>query len=226
MPKPTHSHPGGASTVRRRAVIGATVLVVLTALTALLSYLTRDDAPSKAPRATTSSVPDASSKPSFSPPSGSARAVAEPPVTHDPVAFGKAAAAVLWSYDTRHFTQAQYLAGLRGWMTGEAQYADWQSVEDQVPAAQVWQQMHDDGQFAAATVSDGHIPDAFTAALNADPGAIKQAYIYAVTVSGTESIAWNGAPRGGAEDRTTTLAVQCRPATPCALVGVIPNVAP
>jgi hypothetical protein len=86
--------------------------------------------------------------------------------------------------------------------------------------------MADNRQYATATVHEAHIPDAFTRALQADPGALTRAYVYAVTVSGKQSIAWNGSPAGGAENRVTTLAVQCRPLRPCTLAGVLPAVAP
>ncbi|GGY97592.1 hypothetical protein [Streptomyces poonensis] len=85
--------------------------------------------------------------------------------------------------------------------------------------------MHDNGQHAGATVGEGHFPQAFRTALAQDPGAITEAYVYAVTVTGKQSIAWKGSG-AGAESRSTTLAVQCRPHQDCALVGVLPNVAP
>ncbi|MEK8142325.1 hypothetical protein NKH18_06970 [Streptomyces sp. M10(2022)] len=140
--------------------------------------------------------------------------------------FGKAAAAALWSYDTRAYSQAELLTSLHGWLTTESMYADRDSVDAVVPSPVLWKNMAANGQFATATVNDGHFPDAFTQALQADPGTITQAYVYAVTVSGKQSIAWRGSPAGGAENRVTTLAVQCRPDHSCALAGVMPSVAP
>ncbi|MFB7666912.1 hypothetical protein ACFC1R_23680 [Kitasatospora sp. NPDC056138] len=223
------TNPGGASPVRRRALLGTAVLATLIALAGLFAYLTRDDrtsAKSAARPGSSASAPVpvlGSASPSAS---GGQGALPHPPATRDPIAFGKAAAATLWSYDTRAYSQPELLAALHTWLTGEEKYADTTSVNSQVPSPVLWGRMADNGQFATAVVNEAHFPDSFTKALQADPGAIAQAYIYAVTVSGKQSIAWNGSPAGGAEDRTTTLAVQCRPSRNCALVGVLPAVAP
>ncbi|MEY9846388.1 hypothetical protein ABH940_003475 [Streptacidiphilus sp. BW17] len=220
---------GRASRVRSRALLATMVLLVLVAVAGLVAYLTRDDrSPSKVPVATPSSpsrlTPAAS--PSGTPPTGHRGALPVPPVTHDPIVFGKAAAAALWSYDTRAYPQPQFVAALHGWLTKESAYADPASVDALVPSAALWQEMAGNGQFATANVAEGHFPAAFTQALQANPGALTTAYIYAVTVSGTQSIGWYGSPAGGSEGRTATLAVQCRPSHPCALAGVLPAVAP
>ncbi|MFG3492281.1 hypothetical protein [Streptomyces sp. NPDC047972] len=224
------THPGGASRVRRRALLGAVVLVVLVALAGLAAYLTRDGrGPAETPAPPPSSPSGSSSAPSASgssTPHTRPRALPVPPKTHDPIAFGKAAAAALWSYDTRAYSQHDLRKALRGWLTTEAKYADPASVDKVVPSAVLWKEMAANGQFATAKVYEGHFPNAFTRALQEDPGAITQAYVYAVTVSGKQSIAWKGSPTGGAESRATTLVVQCRPDRPCALVGVMPSVAP
>lgn len=132
----------------------------------------------------------------------------------------------LWSYDTRSFSQPELLAALRGWLTRESKYADRDSVEAQVPSPVLWGRMADSGQFATATGAEAHFPDSFTRAVQADPEAITEAYIYAVTVTGRQSIGWRTSPHGGGEERTVTLAVQCRPSKDCALAGVMPTVAP
>ncbi len=228
---PSHSpHPGGASRVRRRALLGTLVLVVLVALAGLAAYLTRDgrnpsETPAEPSRSPTTSSPPASPSGPSSPHAGP-RDLPVPPKTRAPIAFGKAAAAALWSYDTRAYSQRELRAALRGWLTTEAKYADPASVDKVVPSPVLWKEMAANGQFATAKVHEGHFPNAFTRALQEDPGAITQAYVYAVTVSGKQSIAWKGSPAGGAESRSTTLAVQCRPDRPCALVGVMPSVAP
>ncbi|MFD4924184.1 hypothetical protein ACFWNE_23185 [Streptomyces goshikiensis] len=223
------THPGGASRVRRRALLGTVVLVVLVALAGLAAYLTRDGRRPSEPPAPPSSSPTASSSPSppgpLTPHTGTA-VLPVPPKTRDPIAFGKAAAAALWSYDARAYSQTELRTALRGWLTAEAKYADPDSVDKVVPSPVLWKEMAANGQFATAEVSEGHFPNAFTQALQEDPGAITQAYVYAVTVSGKQSIAWKGSPAGGAESRSTTLAVQCRPDHPCTLVGVMPSVAP
>ncbi|MFE7271778.1 hypothetical protein [Streptomyces sp. NPDC057623] len=222
------TNPGGASRVRRRALLGTAVLVVLVALAGLAAYLTRDGRTSpKAPGPQVSSVsPSSPTASASSPPHGSRSALPVPPSTHDPIKFGKAAAAALWSYDTRAYSQHELLAALHGWLTIERKYADTASVDALVPSRVLWKEMAANGQFATATVNEAHFPDSFTQALQADPGAITTAYVYAVTVSGKQSIAWNGSPHGGAENRVTTLAVQCRPSQPCALAGVLSAVAP
>ncbi|MFD9206555.1 hypothetical protein ACFVZM_09740 [Streptomyces sioyaensis] len=218
-------NPGGASRVRRRVLLGAAVLVVLVALAGLAAYLTRDGrSPSKAPAVRPSSPAAPSTIPSA--PRSQPRALAVPPKTHDPIAFGKAAAAALWSYDTRAYSRTELRTALRAWLTTEDKYADPASVDKVVPSPVLWREMAANRQFATAKVHEGHFPDSFTRALQSDPGAITQAYIYAVTVSGKQSIAWKGSHAGGAESRTSTLAVQCRPHHPCALVGVMPSVAP
>ncbi|MFJ9738585.1 hypothetical protein [Streptomyces sp. NPDC101166] len=206
------AHPGSSSRVRRRALLGTAVLAALVALAGLAAYLARDGR----------SVPEnPASKPYIRP-----RALLIAPKTRDPIAYGRAAAAALWSYDTRAYSQSELRKALHGWLTAEAQYADPASVDKAVPSAVLWQEMAANGQFATARVNEGHFPHAFTQALQADPGAITQAYVYAVTVSGKQSIVWKGSPAGGAESRSTTLAVRCRPGRPCALVGVLPSVAP
>ncbi|MEV0493288.1 hypothetical protein [Streptomyces atratus] len=224
------SNPGGASLVRRRALLGTAVLVVLVALAGLAAYLTRDGrGPTEsAARPSSLAAPSSSAvSPSGSPsPNAHSVALPVPPNTQDPVMFGKAAVEALWSYDTRAYSQAELLSALHGWLTTEAEYADSASVDKVVPSPVLWKEMAANGQFATAKVNEGHFPNAFTQALQANPGAITQAYIYAVTVSGKQSIAWKGSPAGGAESRVATLAVQCRPDQPCALVGVLPSVAP
>ncbi|XXZ48083.1 hypothetical protein AAGT00_04640 [Streptomyces cavourensis] len=224
------SNPGGASRVRRRALLGTVVLAVLVVLAGVAAYLTRDGrAPSKAPAAHPSSPSPSSSAVA---PSGPPmvitrpRALPTPPRTTDPIAFGKAAAAALWSYDTRAYAQAELRRALHAWLTSEVKYADAASVDRGIPSPVLWKEMAANGQFATATVNEGHFPNAFTRALQENPGAITQAYIYAVTVSGKQTIAWKGSPAGGAESRSTTLAVQCRPNQSCALAGVMPSVAP
>ncbi|MFD9814907.1 hypothetical protein [Streptomyces sp. NPDC059080] len=220
-------NPGGASRVRRRALLGSVFLVVLVSLAGLTAYLTRDGrGPSKETAAPTSSAAPTAS-PSVAPsPGAHAKSLPVPPTTRDPVAFGKAAAAALWSYDTRAYSRRELLSALRGWLTAESKYADRASVDAIVPSPVLWKEMAANRQFATATVHEGHFPDAFTKALQEDPGAITRAYVYAVTVSGKQSIAWKGSPAGGAESRAATLAVQCRPNHPCALVGVMPSVTP
>ncbi|SFG27189.1 hypothetical protein [Streptomyces mirabilis] len=214
---------GAPSSVLRRALMGGLVLAVLLAVAGLFAYLTRAESP-----ASTQPSPAAKPTPQAASPEvtdGQREAVASPPRTSDPIAFAKAATKVLWTYDTRSFYRAEHIAGLKRWMTGEKEYADWGSVSDQVPSPVLWSRMHDNGQHASVKVGEGHFPQAFKTALAQDPGAITEAYVYAVTVTGKQSIAWK-VSGAGAESRSTTLAVQCRPDKACALVGVLPSVAP
>ncbi|MEU8687727.1 hypothetical protein [Streptomyces sp. NPDC048665] len=214
---------GAPSSLLRRASIGGVVLAVLLAVAGLVAYLTRTEntAPAQAVPAPVSS----SASPTPAATAHAGQAVTAPTRTTDPIEFAKAATKVLWTYDTRTFSQAEHIAGLKRWMTGEKKYADWKSVTDQVPSPVLWARMHDNAQLASAHVGEGHFPQAFKTALAQDPGAITEAYVYAVTVTGKQSIAWKGSG-AGAESRSTTLAVQCRPHHDCALVGVLPNVAP
>ncbi|WP_435178167.1 hypothetical protein [Actinacidiphila sp. bgisy145] len=225
------THPDRSSARHRRSLVGAAVLVVLVATAGLAAYLTRDGRTSSShperPTSSASAVPSPSATNSPVPSaSGSPRGLPVPPSTHDPIVFGKAAAVALWSYDTRSYSQPEFLAAVDRWMTSETKYADRASVEQLLPAPVLWERMADQGQHATATADDAHIPSAFTQALQADPGALTTAYVYAVTVTGHQAIAWKGSPHAGAEARAITLAVQCRPDRPCALAGVLPNVAP
>ncbi|MFM9373399.1 hypothetical protein [Streptomyces sp. Da 82-17] len=212
------------SSVLRRSVIGGIVLALLLAVAGVTAYATRTE-PAAQPSSSPATSPDGQPSPVPSPGKTTASAVDAPPRTTDPVVFARAATKALWSYDTRSRTQSEHLAGLKRWMTREKKYADWKSVTQQVPSPVLWSRMHDNGQRAKAKVNEGHFPQAFKRALSEDPGAIAQAYVYAVTVSGKQSIAWKGSG-AGAEARSTTLAVQCRPGRSCALVGVLPSVAP
>ncbi|MFD5537679.1 hypothetical protein ACFWIJ_07435 [Streptomyces sp. NPDC127079] len=214
---------GAPSSVLRRALLGGVVLAVLLAVAGLLAYLTRAESPASAKPSPTPASTQRPASPTATP-SGRA-AGAAPPKTSDPIVFAKAATKALWTYDTRSVYPAEHVAGLKRWMTGEKKYADWESVSDQVPGPVLWSRMHDNRQHATARVGEGHFPQAFKTALAQDPGAITEAYVYAVTVTGKQSIAWKGSG-SGSESRSTTLAVQCRPDKACALVGVLPSVAP
>ncbi|WP_058042206.1 hypothetical protein [Streptomyces roseifaciens] len=209
--------------MNRRLAAEIAALAVLAGAAGLTAYLTAstDKPAGSPPPASTSSSPS----PTASADSESSGSVPKPPSTRDPVEFAKAAAGALWSYDARRTTRPQHLAGLKAWMTNESKYTDWDSVTSQVPDPTLWSRMHDNGQYATAKIAEGHMPQAFTKALGDNPGAITEAYVYVVTVSGKQSIAWRGGG-AGAEGRAITLAVQCRPDRNCALSGVSPRVAP
>jgi hypothetical protein len=145
------------------------------------------------------------------------------PATKDPITFGQDFASALWSYDATA-SRTSYLDALAAWLTPETQYADPASVTTQVPSAQLWDEMGRQHQHATVTGVSGHIPAEFTAALNTNPGALDVAYIYAVTVTGSQHIAWNGGQ--GTESRALTLAVQCHPDQACTLAAVSPTVYP
>ena len=228
MPKRFLSLSGygvGWSTRRRITVIatGLAVLLVLAVVVALLTgRTTADDSQAASPSAGSSSSAFSSAGPTASAGAGS---VAKPPPVADPVAYAKAAAATLWSYDTRTTSRDQQLAGMRAWLTTETKYADWASIAAQVPDPVLWSRMADQDQYATATVTEAHYPSAFKQALADDPSAITEAYIYAVTITGKQQIAWKKGG-AGAEDRSITLAVQCRPNANCSLVSIAPNVVP
>ncbi|MEU9000681.1 hypothetical protein [Streptomyces sp. NPDC048551] len=216
-------HTGHWSSNRRITVlvVGLTALVALAGLAAW--WTGRNDTADR-----TSTPAPATSSPGPSsphPPSGGTGGVAKPPQIADPLVYAKAAAQVLWTYDTRTTTHAQQLEGLRAWVTRESRYADWAGVQAQIPDPVLWSRMHDNGQHATALISEAHFPSSFKQALADDPAALTQAYIYVVTVTGKQQITWNGGG-AGAEDRTATLAVQCRPRTDCSLVAVAPSVLP
>ncbi|WSP43817.1 hypothetical protein OG247_31830 [Streptomyces sp. NBC_01244] len=216
-------HTGHWSSNRRITVlvVGLTALVAFAGLAAW--WTGRNDT---ADRTSTPAPATSSPGPSSPDPSaGGTGGVAKPPQIADPLVYAKAAAQVLWTYDTRTTTHAQQLEGLRAWVTRESQYADWTGVQAQIPDPVLWSRMHDNGQHATALISEAHFPSSFKQALADDPAALTQAYIYVVTVTGKQQITWNGGG-AGAEDRTATLAVQCRPKTDCSLVAIAPSVLP
>lgn len=211
-----------SSSVLRRSLMIGVVLAVLLAGAGLTAYLTRPEAP----QPPSDARPKSSASPHApAPRPGADEAVDAPPHTSSPVVFAKAATKALWTYDTRRFSRAEHLDGLQAWLTGEEKYRDWKSVTGEVPGKALWSRMHDNHQRATAKVSEGHFPESFKTAMSQDPGGITQAYVYAVTVTGKQTIAWKGSG-AGAEPRSTTLAVQCRPGHACALAGVLPDVAP
>ncbi|MGW7005909.1 hypothetical protein ACWGCW_24660 [Streptomyces sp. NPDC054933] len=219
---------GATWSAKRRILIVAVVITALLAVAGIAAWCTGRDGQhhegSATPSATGSTAPSADPTPT--PTSSGTGSVPKPPRISDPLAYAKAAAVVLWSYDTRTTSRDQELAGMSAWMTTETQYADWSSVTGQVPDPVLWSRMADNAQHATATVNnDAHFPSAFTQALANDPSAITQAYIYYVTVTGTQKIAWSKGG-AGAEDQAVTLAVQCRPSHTCSLVAMAPSVAP
>ncbi|MEU2263898.1 hypothetical protein ABZ557_27320 [Streptomyces sp. NPDC019645] len=217
---------GAGWSANRRFALIAIVLACLLAAAAAMAYLTGRGESHDSPAGTPAGSPRVSA--SAEPSKGSAAdtgSVPRPPRISDPVAFAKAAAAMLWSYDTRVTSHAQQLAGMEAWMTKESEYSDWASVSAQVPDPVLWSRMADQKQYATAAVTEAHYPAAFKQALAEDPAAITKAYIYAVTVTGKQAITW-AKGGGGAEDRSITLAVQCRPSSDCSLVAIAPRVAP
>lgn len=224
MPKrfPSLSGYGVTWSANKRVAIVALVITALLALAATTAWFTgrgeHRDTGNTPSQASTASPTEAAPKPAAG--SGS---VPKPPQIAEPVAFAKAAAQMLWSYDTRDTSRDQQLAGMRAWMSKETKYADWTSVSGQVPDPLLWSRMADQDQYATASVTEGHYPGAFKQALAEDPSAITEAYIYVVTVNGRQQIAWKKGG-GGAEDRAVTLAVQCRPNHDCTLAAIAPSV--
>ncbi|MEU5162316.1 hypothetical protein AB0G74_22300 [Streptomyces sp. NPDC020875] len=218
-----HRHTGHWSP-RRRITAVAVAITVLVALAALVAWTTGDQDQNRTTTpAAASSAP--ATKDRLGPPVPGTGSVAAPPRLDDPLAYARAAAGMLWSYDTRTTSRDQQLAGMRGWMSPETKYTDWPGIRSQVPDPVLWSRMRDNAQHATATVTDAKFPSTFKQALAEDPAALTEAYIYAVTVTGKQTIGWKDGG-GGAEDRAVTLAVQCRPSTYCGLVSIAPRVAP
>ncbi|WP_406161679.1 hypothetical protein [Streptomyces canus] len=217
------SYGSGWSANRRIAIVAAAVAVLL-AIAGVVALLTgggnSHQAPGTVAPAPTGSPSSSEAAPKPSSGSGS---VPKPPQISEPVAYAKAAAQMLWSYDTRDTSRDQQLAGMRAWMTAETKYADWASVSGQVPDPVLWSRMADQDQHATAHVTEGHYPGAFKQALAEDPSAITEAYIYVVTVNGKQTLSWKKGG-GGAEERAVTLAVQCRPNHDCTLAAIAPSV--
>lgn len=224
MPKrlPSLSVYGMTWSPNKRVAIVALVITALLVVAAAAAWFTgrgEHQQDSNTPSQTSSSSP---SEAAPAPAAGSG-SVPQPPQIAEPVAFAKAAAQMLWSYDTRDTSRDQQLAGMRAWMTKETKYADWASVSGQVPDPLLWSRMADQDQHATGTVTEGHYPGAFKQALTEDPSAITEAYIYVVTVNGKQQIEWKKGG-GGAEERAVTLAVQCRPSHDCTLAAIAPSV--
>ncbi|MFJ2739651.1 hypothetical protein ACIO3O_08280 [Streptomyces sp. NPDC087440] len=216
----------GWSSKRRIAVLAGVLALLLVLAGAVALFTGRDTQP--APSSGNGSLPPASPASTFPAEpgtTGKTGSVPRPPRISDPLQFAQAAAEMLWTYDTRSTTHEQQLAGMQAWMTTDSQYGDWPSVSAQMPTPALWARMRDQQQNATATATRAHYPAAFKQALAEDPAAITKAYIYAVTVTGKQTIAWAKGGQG-AEDRSTTLAVQCRPSHDCSLVAIAPRVAP
>jgi hypothetical protein len=223
------AHPASWSPPARRIAIIAVAAAVLLALAGTTAWLTgRRSANAPAPAAEPSPATAAPSQrsPAPAPPSAAGTgSVTAPAHITDPLGYAKAAARLLWSYDTRTTSRDQQLAGMRAWMATGTKYANWPAVAAQVPDPVLWSRMADNQQYASATITEAHFPSAFKQALADDPAALTTAYIYAVTVTGTQRITWKDGG-AGAESRAVTLAVQCRPGRDCALVDIAPTVAP
>ncbi len=224
FPSASLSSYGLGWSANKRIAIVALVVTVLLAIAATVAWLSgngggQQDQDHAAP-APASSPSSSEAAPKPAPGSGS---VLKPPQIAEPVAYAKAVAQMLWSYDTRVTSRDQQLAGMRAWMTKETKYADWASVSGQVPDPVLWSRMADQDQHATGTVTEGHYPGAFKQALAEDPSAITKAYIYVVTVNGKQQIAWKKGG-GGGEERAVTLAVQCRPNHDCSLAAIAPSV--
>ncbi|MGW3692364.1 hypothetical protein ACWD6U_00535 [Streptomyces sp. NPDC005149] len=217
------SYGAGWPASKRIAIVAAAVAVLL-AIAGVVALMTGGGNGHRDPD---TAVPTPTGSPSSSEaapkPSSGSGSVPKPPQISEPVAYAKAAAQMLWSYDTRDTSRDQQLAGMRAWMTSESTYADWASVSGQVPDPVLWSRMADQDQHATASVTEGHYPSAFKQALADDPSAITKAYIYVVTVNGKQQIAWKEGG-GGAEERAVTLAVQCRPNHDCTLAALAPSV--
>ncbi|MCA1224183.1 hypothetical protein [Streptomyces sp. 8L] len=224
LPALSLSSFGVGWSANKRIAIMATVVAVLLARAAAVAWLSgsRDSHPDPG-RALPAPASSRSPTDAARIPRTGSGSVPRPPQIADPVAYAKAAAKMLWSYDTRDTSRDQQLADMRAWMTTETKYADWASVSGQVPDPLLWSRMADQGQHATATVTEGHFPSAFTTAVADDPSAITQAYIYAVTVNGTQHITWKKGG-AGAEAQAVTLAVQCRPGHDCTLAAIAPSV--
>jgi hypothetical protein len=220
-------HPAAWSPLAQRTAIIALATAVLLALAGTAAWITNrpSTAPAAAPTTTRALEAVPSSATPAPPATAAAGSVAHPPHVTDPLVYAKAAATLLWSYDTRTTSRDQQLSGMRAWMATGTQYANWPAISGQEPDPVLWSRMADNQQYATAAIAEAHFPSAFKQALADDPAALTKAYIYAVTVTGTQHIAWKGGG-AGAESRAVTLAIQCRPNINCALVDIAPAVAP
>ncbi|KUO04594.1 hypothetical protein [Streptomyces caeruleatus] len=224
FPSRSLSSYGAGWSANRRIAIVACAVAVLLAIAGAVALLTGNSSGHLAPDTARPAPADSPSSSEAAPmPSSGSGSVPKPAQIAEPVAYAKAAARMLWSYDTRDTSRDQQLAGMRAWMTTEPKYTDWTSVSGQVPDPVLWSRMTDQDQHATAHVTEGHYPSAFKQALADDPSAITEAYIYVVTVNGKQQIAWKKGG-GGAEERAVTLAVQCRPNHDCRLAAIAPSV--
>ncbi|MGW4197071.1 hypothetical protein [Streptomyces sp. NPDC005004] len=223
LSSPSRSPIGSGWSVTQRLTVIAVVIGVLLATAAAVAWVSGSNGGSS-PTRTTAAEPNSPGSTAPAPKAATETGtVAQPPQIAEPVAYARAAARMLWSYDTRHTSHDQQLAGMHAWMTRETKYADWASVSGQVPDPLLWSRMADQDQHATAHITEGHYPGAFKAALADNPSAITEAYIYVVTVNGKQQIVWKKGG-SGAEERAVTLAVQCRPGHDCTLAAIAPSV--
>ncbi|MCG0285408.1 hypothetical protein [Streptomyces sp. PSAA01] len=224
LPSFSLSSYGAGWSAKGRIAIAACVVAVLLSIAGIVALMTGSGNGRQAPDTAVPAPADSPSSSEAAPkPSSGSGSVPKPPQISEPVTYAKAAAQMLWSYDTRDTSRDQQLAGMRSWMTTETKYADWTSVSGQVPDPVLWSRMADQDQHATAGVAEGHYPSAFKQALTEDPSAITEAYIYVVTVNGKQHIGWKK-HGGGTEARAVTLAVQCRPGHDCSLAALAPQV--
>jgi hypothetical protein len=139
------------------------------------------------------------------------------PRTTNPVTFALTYARALFSYDTRGQTESAWTAALTAGLdtTADVHLDNLADLADRTPPAPVWSTMTSSAQYATFTATRSWVPQMWTRNAAAYPAGAA-----AITVSGTQHVAW----AGGSSDvpSSVTLLLVCPPLTSSCVVNRIP----
>jgi len=202
------------------ATVGLVVLVVLAVFVALgatghLHYAAHR-APTTTNRGQSLAHAAAGSRPSVAesrlPASASSTSPTSTPnpvrlsITHDPRAYAAAYATELFSYDTRHQSEAAWTAALTAGLdpTADVHPDNIADLADRTPPAAVWAAMTSSAQHATFAVKSAWVPKLWTENASAYPAGAA-----AITVTGTQQVSWSGG--SSSVPQAVTLLLLCPP---------------
>ena len=128
------------------------------------------------------------------------------PVTGDPSAYATAYAGALFSYDTRNQGEAAWAAVLASGLdpTPDVHADNLADLADRTPPAAVWATMTGSSQRATYIATSASVPT-----LWAENAAAYPVGAFAVTVTGTQQVTWNGG--ASTAPQSVTLLLLCPP---------------
>jgi hypothetical protein len=128
------------------------------------------------------------------------------PVTGDPSAYATGYASALFSYDTRNQSEAAWAAVLTAGLdpTSDVHADNVADLADRTPPAAVWATMTGSSQRATYLATSASVPT-----LWADNAAAYPVGAFAVTVTGTQQVTWNGG--ASTAPQAVTLLLLCPP---------------